>query len=280
MFHKNRFELQQGASHPVAPDTTRTQLQTSTTIHIEPRTLPARLTLVPSGGGQAPRKEPLPVRRADRHLRASLLVVLRRSSSAGPRPGPARPLHAQRPHGTRLGHQAPSPSASPCWQPASRQTSPPAAGSSAISKRAIARIVVAVAFLACHPEGICFCRCRCLFSHPTENCHFDRRRRTLPLRSGETRFSTSTSPQPIKPTTLVRLNLCPAIAYLECSRCHHHVSADTPQTLCPLCAGSLYVRYDMDKLKQTAKREASPRKKPPPAPPASACGATPTSSPT
>jgi len=47
----------------------------------------------------------------------------------------------------------------------------------------------------------------------------------------------------------------PAIASLECSRCHHHLSADTPQTLCPLCAGSLYVRYDMDKLKHTAKRE-------------------------
>jgi threonine synthase len=47
----------------------------------------------------------------------------------------------------------------------------------------------------------------------------------------------------------------PAIAFLECSRCHHHLSADTPQTLCPLCAGSLYVRYDMDKLKRTAKRE-------------------------
>jgi threonine synthase len=47
----------------------------------------------------------------------------------------------------------------------------------------------------------------------------------------------------------------PAIAFLECSRCHHHVSADTPQTLCPLCSGSLYVRYDMDKLKHTAKRE-------------------------
>jgi threonine synthase len=47
----------------------------------------------------------------------------------------------------------------------------------------------------------------------------------------------------------------PAIASLECSRCHHHVSAATPQTLCPLCAGSLYVRYDMDKLKHTAKRD-------------------------
>src|SRR5277367_2115092 len=45
------------------------------------------------------------------------------------------------------------------------------------------------------------------------------------------------------------------IASLECSRCHHHISADTPQTVCPLCAGSLYVRYDMDKLKKTAKRD-------------------------
>ncbi|WP_158943531.1 threonine synthase [Granulicella sp. S190] len=45
------------------------------------------------------------------------------------------------------------------------------------------------------------------------------------------------------------------ITSLECSRCHHHLSAETPQTLCPLCAGSLYVRYDMDKLKHTAKRE-------------------------
>jgi threonine synthase len=45
------------------------------------------------------------------------------------------------------------------------------------------------------------------------------------------------------------------IASLECSRCHHHVSAETPQTLCPLCAGSLYVRYDMDELKRTAKRD-------------------------
>jgi threonine synthase len=47
----------------------------------------------------------------------------------------------------------------------------------------------------------------------------------------------------------------PDIAFLECALCHHHVSADTPQTVCPLCAGSLYVRYDMDKLKRTAKRE-------------------------
>jgi threonine synthase len=35
----------------------------------------------------------------------------------------------------------------------------------------------------------------------------------------------------------------PSISSLECSRCHEHVSADTPQTVCPACAGSLYVRY-------------------------------------
>jgi threonine synthase len=45
------------------------------------------------------------------------------------------------------------------------------------------------------------------------------------------------------------------IASLECSRCHHHVSANTPQTVCPLCAGSLFVRYDLDHLKKTIRRE-------------------------
>ena len=49
----------------------------------------------------------------------------------------------------------------------------------------------------------------------------------------------------------------PKIAYLECSRCHAHVSAETPQTLCPQCAGSFYVRYDMDALKKTARREGA-----------------------
>ena len=47
----------------------------------------------------------------------------------------------------------------------------------------------------------------------------------------------------------------PQIAYLECSRCHHHLSAETPQTLCPIDAGSLYVRYDLDQLRATAKRD-------------------------
>ena len=47
----------------------------------------------------------------------------------------------------------------------------------------------------------------------------------------------------------------PSIAYFECSRCHAHLSADNPQTLCPQCAGALYVRYDMDSLRQTASRD-------------------------
>ncbi|HEX4286957.1 MAG TPA: threonine synthase [Terracidiphilus sp.] len=47
----------------------------------------------------------------------------------------------------------------------------------------------------------------------------------------------------------------PSIAYLECTRCHAHTSADTPQTVCPRCtdqpAGSLYVRYDLSTLRNT-----------------------------
>ncbi len=41
----------------------------------------------------------------------------------------------------------------------------------------------------------------------------------------------------------------PRIAYLECARCGHRISAETPQTLCPVDAGSLYVRYDMESLR-------------------------------
>lgn len=51
----------------------------------------------------------------------------------------------------------------------------------------------------------------------------------------------------------------PKIAYLECTRCHAHISAETPQTVCPVCpdqpAGSLYVRYDLSPLKGTSPRE-------------------------
>ncbi len=46
------------------------------------------------------------------------------------------------------------------------------------------------------------------------------------------------------------------IAFLECARCGHHVSAETPQTVCPVDAGILYVRYDMDELRRTARRES------------------------
>ena len=47
----------------------------------------------------------------------------------------------------------------------------------------------------------------------------------------------------------------PKVAFLECSRCRNRLSAEVPQTLCPLDAGSLYVRYDMERLKRTARRE-------------------------
>jgi threonine synthase len=47
----------------------------------------------------------------------------------------------------------------------------------------------------------------------------------------------------------------PQIAALECSRCKHLVSAEKPQTICPQCAGSLYVRYDLSPLYGQAKRE-------------------------
>lgn len=47
----------------------------------------------------------------------------------------------------------------------------------------------------------------------------------------------------------------PKIVYLESVRSHNRISADTPQTLDPATAESLYVRYDMDELKRNAKRE-------------------------
>jgi len=48
----------------------------------------------------------------------------------------------------------------------------------------------------------------------------------------------------------------PRIAYLECSRCHHRLDAATPQTVCTLCAGSLYVRYDLTAAAGLAQRAA------------------------
>ena len=47
----------------------------------------------------------------------------------------------------------------------------------------------------------------------------------------------------------------PKISHLECSRCHAHLSAEKPQTVCPQCAGALYVRYDLSPLRGVAARQ-------------------------
>jgi threonine synthase len=47
----------------------------------------------------------------------------------------------------------------------------------------------------------------------------------------------------------------PRIAYLECSRCHLHHDAATPQTVCTACAGTLYVRYDLSAANGIAQRD-------------------------
>lgn len=60
---------------------------------------------------------------------------------------------------------------------------------------------------------------------------------------------------------LVQVNLhypmsMPRIAFLECSRCHLHHDATTPQTVCTACSGTLYVRYDLAGAKGTVARDA------------------------
>jgi threonine synthase len=47
----------------------------------------------------------------------------------------------------------------------------------------------------------------------------------------------------------------PKISHLECSRCHAHLPAEKPQTVCPQCAGALYVRYDLTPLRGVAARQ-------------------------
>ncbi|HXC47825.1 MAG TPA: threonine synthase [Candidatus Sulfotelmatobacter sp.] len=47
----------------------------------------------------------------------------------------------------------------------------------------------------------------------------------------------------------------PKISHLECSRCHAHLAAEKPQTVCPQCAGALYVRYDLTPLRGVAARQ-------------------------
>ena len=43
------------------------------------------------------------------------------------------------------------------------------------------------------------------------------------------------------------------IAYLECTRCGQHLSAERPQTVCPQDGGVLYVRYELADLKHNFK---------------------------
>jgi threonine synthase len=45
------------------------------------------------------------------------------------------------------------------------------------------------------------------------------------------------------------------IAYLECTRCGEHLSADQPQNVCPKDGGVLYVRYDLAGLRGKLRRE-------------------------
>ena len=44
------------------------------------------------------------------------------------------------------------------------------------------------------------------------------------------------------------------ISHLECNRCGERLGADAPPTVCPKCAGSLYVRYDMVALRKGTNR--------------------------
>ena len=58
----------------------------------------------------------------------------------------------------------------------------------------------------------------------------------------------------MKPTpkpfpTNAKLQNVSTIAYLECTKCGAHISADQPQTVCPSDGGVLYVRYNLEKLK-------------------------------
>ncbi len=46
------------------------------------------------------------------------------------------------------------------------------------------------------------------------------------------------------------------IAYLECTKCGEHISGAQPQTICPKCTGSLYVRFDLQALKGKFTRES------------------------
>src|ERR1700690_4010455 len=46
------------------------------------------------------------------------------------------------------------------------------------------------------------------------------------------------------------------IAYLECTKCGAHLSPDQPRTVCPNDGGVLYVRYSLENIKQSFKRDS------------------------
>lgn len=54
------------------------------------------------------------------------------------------------------------------------------------------------------------------------------------------------------------LRLMPKIDHLECSRCKHHEDALTPKTICPVCGGTYFVRYDLAHARGTAFRDNLP----------------------
>src|SRR6185437_10843627 len=45
------------------------------------------------------------------------------------------------------------------------------------------------------------------------------------------------------------------ISYFECSKCHEHISPDSPQTVCPKDGGSLWVRYDFGPIRSRVRRD-------------------------
>ncbi|HKN25650.1 MAG TPA: threonine synthase [Candidatus Acidoferrum sp.] len=47
----------------------------------------------------------------------------------------------------------------------------------------------------------------------------------------------------------------PKILHFECSRCHFQISPELPRNVCPQCAGSLYVRYDLTPMRGLAHRD-------------------------
>jgi hypothetical protein len=52
----------------------------------------------------------------------------------------------------------------------------------------------------------------------------------------------------------------PSIAFLECPFCSTPAAAAMPQTVCPQCAGDLFLRYDMEDLRSAGKSDQSAAK--------------------